>query len=435
MKPSPHSFTVREGIAKMRVWRHFTRRAGKVYPCWEFQWHEDGRRKTCNRADRDEARAEARAVAKRIADGAGGVWTSQETAAFRAVKENLFGCNVTPQVASYEYRKARELLSSIGRDDLVEAVHFFVKNHHGGVADRSLADVVRELVDVRTRDGCSRRHLKDLRSRLGRFAKDMNCRLADCSGVVIDAWVRALDIENRTRRNYRGALVNLFKFARDRGYVPETFNPMKAIPVPKSAKAKKGVFKPEAMKRLLSHASTTLLPVLAIGSFAGLRQSEVLLMDWEDVDWVAGRIRVPEGKTGSRWAPMHDNLRAWLEPLRGQGRLVPVGESAVTKAIERCVNNANRELASQSARWRITWPHNGPRHSYGSYRCALTRNVELVADEMGHSIRELSRSYRNQRVTPEEAEAWFALRPERASNVLEFDFGDRARPMATKKFR
>ena len=240
-----------------------------------------------------------------------------------------------------------------------------------------------------------------------------------------------MDIDNRTRRNYRGSLVNLVKFVKSRGYAPDTFDPMKAVPTPKVGKAKRGVFKPEEMRLLLKHCARSLIPVLAIGAFAGLRQSEVLLLDWGDVDWKAGRIRVPEeGKTGGRLAPLHDNLRAWLEPLRGQGPVVTVSTSTVNNAIPRTIRKVNRELAGQLSRTRIKWVHNGPRHSYASYRCAQTRDVALVSDEMGHSIGELKRHYRNQKVTPEEATAWFALLPSKAENVLEFDFAARKVPAA-----
>src|SRR5689334_3425688 len=83
------------------------------------------------------------------------------------------------------------------------------------------------------------------------------------------------------------------------------------------------------------------------------------------------------------------------------------------------VAKTNKVLESQLITWRITWPRNGPRHSFASYRCALTRDVAKTADEMGHSIRELARSYRNQKATPKDAKAWFEIRPARAENVME----------------
>jgi hypothetical protein len=56
------------------------------------------------------------------------------------------------------------------------------------------------------------------------------------------------------------------------------------------------------------------------------------------------------------------------------------------------------------------WPQDAIRHSYGSFRNALIRNLPQVAEEMGTSEAMLRRHYHNPRTT-EEGEAWFALRP------------------------
>jgi integrase len=385
-----------------------------VFRSWRFRYRdENGQWRWLRRASKELARAEAEAIAARAAASAGFAFSPEETAQFRAVRNNLADLDVSPEVASFQYRKARERLATIGCDSIDAAVEFFLRHHHAGISDKPLADVVAELVHVRERDGAGRRHLKDLASHLGRFARDMPRRLPELSGLVIDRWLAGLDVSNRSRRNYRGSLTNLFKFARDRGYVPDTFNPMKGVPLPKLTKRQPGVFRPDEMRKLLESCPEKLLPVLVIGAFAGLRQSEVLHLDWGDVDWEGGRIRVPEqAKTGGRWAVLHPNLREWLEPLRGLGRIVRLRESAVSKAIQRLVVKVNRELASESSKWTIKWVHNGCRHSYASYRCAVVRDVGIVSDEMGHSIAQLSRHYRNQSVTVEQAREWFALRPD-----------------------
>jgi integrase len=422
MKRSPHSFNVTVGICRIRIGRCHTRRGGRVFRSWRFRYRdENGQWRWLRRANKEIARAEAEAIATRAAASAGFAFSPEETAQFRAVRQNLADLDVTPEVASFQFRKARERLATIGRESIEEAVEFFLSHHHAGIADKNLVDVVNELVHVRERDGAGRRHLKDLASHLGRFARDMPRRLPELSGLVIDRWLAGLDVSNRSRRNYRGSLTNLFKFARDRGYVPDSFNPMKGVPLPKVTKRQPGVFRPDEMRKLLESCPEKLLPVVAIGAFAGLRQSEVMALDWGDVDWEGGRIRVPElarsgerTKTGSRWAVLHPNLREWLEPLRGLGSIVRLGENGVSKAIQRLVMKVNRELGRLSSRWTVKWVHNGCRHSYASYRCAVVRDVSLVSDEMGHSISELSRHYRNQTVTTEEAKEWFALRPDRS---------------------
>ncbi len=58
-----------------------------------------------------------------------------------------------------------------------------------------------------------------------------------------------------------------------------------------------------------------------------------------------------------------------------------------------------------------TWPINGLRHSYVSYRVQADKDVNAVAHECGHSVDVLQRHYRCL-CTPKEAEAWFNILPE-----------------------
>jgi hypothetical protein len=58
----------------------------------------------------------------------------------------------------------------------------------------------------------------------------------------------------------------------------------------------------------------------------------------------------------------------------------------------------------------ITWPHNGLRHSYISYRIALVKDAAKVALEAGNSPDIIFKHYR-ELVTEEAAETWFAISP------------------------
>jgi hypothetical protein len=56
------------------------------------------------------------------------------------------------------------------------------------------------------------------------------------------------------------------------------------------------------------------------------------------------------------------------------------------------------------------WPKDALRHSYGSYRNAIVRSLEQVAEEMGTSVAMLHRHYHNPKAEAEGVE-WFAVRP------------------------
>ena len=56
---------------------------------------------------------------------------------------------------------------------------------------------------------------------------------------------------------------------------------------------------------------------------------------------------------------------------------------------------------------------NGLRHSYASYRLAVTANAPEVSLEMGNTPQMIHRHYR-ELVTPAKAEKWFSLLPPKA---------------------
>jgi integrase len=156
------------------------------------------------------------------------------------------------------------------------------------------------------------------------------------------------------------------------------------------------------MAKLLKAASERLIPLLAIGGFAGLRTSEILRLEWEEIDFDESHIEIKSGKSKTaqrRLAPLLPNLAAWLAPHRGRtGPVCPTNE----------VETERRELAKTLE---IPWPNNALRHSFGSYRMAITDDAQKVAVEMGNSPSMIFRNYRKV-VTRSEAGKWFELRPE-----------------------
>ena len=65
----------------------------------------------------------------------------------------------------------------------------------------------------------------------------------------------------------------------------------------------------------------------------------------------------------------------------------------------------------------IQWKRNGLRHSFISYRTALTKNVPQVAFEAGNSPQMIYRHYLKA-VTESVAKQWFAISPDQPANVI-----------------
>jgi integrase len=160
-----------------------------------------------------------------------------------------------------------------------------------------------------------------------------------------------------------------------------------------------GILTPEQAAALLAESRD--IPYHSIALFAGLRKSEILALDWRDVDLAGGFIHVGAkiSKTRSkRLVPILDNLREWLQPVaKPQG---PVVEPGLRKRHE----NARRRSGIK------VWPENAMRHSFVSYRLASTGNAAQTALESGHDQAILFKRDR-ELVRPKDAERYFTTKP------------------------
>jgi hypothetical protein len=102
--------------------------------------------------------------------------------------------------------------------------------------------------------------------------------------------------------------------------------------------------------------------------------------------------------------PIAENLKAWLGPYAGRQGKVWTGEhDALYDAQQRTAATAG-----------VDWKTNGLRHSYASYRFALTMDAGRVAGELGNSAAVVHKHYR-QLALPADAAEWFAIHPSHAN--------------------
>src|SRR5207247_466934 len=127
------------------------------------------------------------------------------------------------------------------------------------------------------------------------------------------------------------------------------------------------------MARFLEAASDDLLPVFAIGGFAGLRSAEIERLDWSEVNLSERYIKVTagKGKTGSRRiVPVTENLALWLAGhVKKAGKVWPHGDSYLYESMQ--------ETAAATGAKRvegIEWKDSGLRHSFISFRVWATKN-------------------------------------------------------------
>jgi integrase len=281
-----------------------------------------------------------------------------------------------------------------------------------------------ELIEAKRSDGKSSRYLCDLNHRLAKVGKVFDARqVATIETHELDDWLRALKQSPTSRVNFRKVLNVLFEFAVTRGY--SISNPVSRTTKVKPPYVNPGILTAIEVGALLASADRRIVPWLAISAFAGLRDAEVGRLTWDKVDLAEGFIKLDAGiaKTMSRRiVPIAANLNEWLAPYVKRVGLVRPSRN-VAYQLARDARKAAAETLRKSgapAASLESWPNNALRHSYASYRLALTGNAAVTAEEAGHSVAVLKTHYR-ELVTKREAEAWFAVRPAAdTSKVIQF---------------
>jgi integrase len=149
--------------------------------------------------------------------------------------------------------------------------------------------------------------------------------------------------------------------------------------------------------------------MLAIGAFAGLRDSEIQRLDWSEVRLERRFIEVKAAKAKSarrRLVPIQPNLAAWLRSYANMTGAVVPGADGVRRDAAR-----GRLLRLRKSAGITKWPRNGLRHSFCSYRLAATNNAHLVASELGHTTSQLVYQHYRELVRPDEAERYWQIEP------------------------
>ncbi len=141
-------------------------------------------------------------------------------------------------------------------------------------------------------------------------------------------WLRSLHLSTKTRGHIRDMMRTLFRFAMLWEWLPLTENPMSLFRLEKSNQRTKQprVLSPDEFAVLLQHPQLQREPIRTLTILAaglGLRCSELFGLQWRDVNWDAGLLRIERGyvegnlddvKTAQsrKPLPLHDSLAILL---------------------------------------------------------------------------------------------------------------------------
>jgi integrase len=312
-----------------------------------------------------------------------------------------------------DFITAQETLSKYGKT-INDATGFYV-DHCERIrrCKVTVSQLKGEVIVAKEKDGRAPRYIESLRGYLGKFALDFGERLiAEITPEELDTWLRDLPYSPKSRLNFRQHVGVLFSYAKRRRMISE--NPIEFTARPKLIDKPPEIFTVDELTALLQAAQRTepdVVPMLAIGAFAGLRESEIHQLDFSEVNLARGLIEVKAAKAKSakrRLVPIQPNLAAWLLHFSGMtGSVVP--------------EFARGKLARVRKAAEINWKHNALRHSFASYRFAATNNASTVAAELGHSTAHLLYNTYRELVQPDEAARYWKIAPAaETANVVVF---------------
>jgi integrase len=364
------------------------------------------------------AKKRARELIEELATGVAHVaaFTPKETAAIDEAVEILRPIGVSLTEAVRQFADAYRRLN--GEGELADAVSFFMAQRaKAKLPEIRVLDLVEKLLADLREKGKSRRYVLDMQSRLNRAAEHFTGNIDDVRAPLIDDWLTSMkEASGRTRNNYRNALITLFSFARQKGYLvrgQETEAEFSGRYGNKGGEI--GIYTPGQLEVLLTRIEPRFVPFLAIGAFAGLRSAEIVRLEWPEIrfDQDVVEVKAAKAKTASRrLVPITPALRAWLEPFRQrQGRVLHAipDEFALAKNFR----NAVARIQDKKGKPLLKIVHNGLRHSFITYRMAILKNAAEVALEAGNSPRMIFEHYR-ELATGAEGEKWFASCPTKA---------------------
>jgi len=287
---------------------------------------------------------------------------------------------------------------------MTEAIAYAIKHLRPPGGSLTLQEATEKILKFKETDGASEKHLKGMKSIFKRVAEDLGKeKLASFKRENLEEWLSDQDdVSPSTKASYARHIHILFSEGIERGWCAS--NPATALQRNSKSDGDVTVWTCEQMKAFLRAIKThepALLVGVAIKAFAGLRTSELLRLEWEQVSDAKIQILSKNAKTRrTRGIPIQPCLAAWLKKKSGTGSVVGMSESGWHDAIQRaCVAGE------------IIMPANVLRHSFGTYRYYGTKSENETAYEMGNSPAVILAHYRAAAVSDKDVAGWWKITP------------------------
>lgn len=261
------------------------------------------------------------------------------------------------------------------------------------------------------------------------FRKHVN-ELGGESSMVLDSKFWTEWLRNRSKREkwsdrtfneVTSMLSSVWEYAVTQSVVDK--NPIKGVVRKKIRKEQVPVYTVEEVEKVMNcswNHDREMVPFFAITIFAGIRpDSEILTVDWEDIDFDELEIRVAkdfDNKTETkRFVPIEENLLTWLAPWKNRsGSVLPKNHVRRRQWITR--GKYQSADGTPEKEWTELVPYNEKvrditRHTYGSFLDARYRDRNMVKANMGHTNFQTYDQHYKRAVKAKDAERFWAIMP------------------------
>jgi len=411
-KAEKFPLTIKAGSSAVKIYRE-SRPDSSIY--YKLSYHLGGKRHRPSFANLDEAKNEAAAKAAQLARGDVDAMqlNGKDRLAYGRALEAIRTLGMPLDAAAIDYAEARKILKN---NSLLDAARFYMRHHGHGITGKSVSEAFAAFLEAKTKAQRSPLYLKDIRLRVGTFAKAFFCEVRQLSAQDVADWLEALDVTARTVNNTALLLRTFFGFCQTRQWLSKDVDLMERVTKKNQAKQDIEIFTPSELRKLLHAATPRLATAIAIQAFAGIRTAELMRMTWDDLERRKGYVEVSasKAKTASRrLIPIQTNLSAWLRLKKKEG-----DENRVWPVIE---SEYYEQLAKLAEKTGVPWKKNALRHSFISYRVAESKNMAATSLEAGNSPRVIQSNYL-ELVTEKEAKEWFGIVPvKRPKNIIEME--------------
>ena len=237
--------------------------------------------------------------------------------------------------------------------------------------------------------------------------------VCDLTKQHLDAYLgRFAKAAPKTRNERRGVVKMFFGWAAEQDFIAPTHRLLESSQLKHENSDPEIIdcYSASELRSMLEAAAPDLQPVIALAGLAGLREKEIMRLDWADVFKVAGHIEVGALKAKTRSRRLIEfgaSLGRWLEPYRGHaGAIWTQGYKKFHERFARLRDDL-----------KIKHRRNGLRHSYISSHYAMHADEGLTAKLAGNSPQMVHKNYKGL-LTRQQGEAWFAVSPAQPGNVI-----------------